>query len=87
MKKIKIKQGDVIGVAVQQCDLPMIQFMLNGEPLHDLSINRFRGSVYPAVYLPENESLSIRLVFDESEFQQTSPSSRIGPLMVARGLI
>jgi hypothetical protein len=85
MKKITVKEGDIVGVAVQQSDLPMIQFLLNGEPLHDLSIHRFRGSVYPSVYLPED--VSIKLVFDESEFEQMSPSSRFGPLIVARGLI
>ena len=28
-----LRHGDVIGVAVQQSDLPMIQMLLNGEPL------------------------------------------------------
>jgi hypothetical protein len=44
--------GDVIGVAVQQSDLPMIQILLNGEPLSECTINRFRGLVYPAIYIP-----------------------------------
>lgn len=44
--------GDVIGVAVQQSDLPMIQILLNGEPLSECTINRFRGLVYPAIFIP-----------------------------------
>lgn len=44
--------GDVIGVAVQQSDLPMIQILLNGEPISECTINRFRGLVYPAIYIP-----------------------------------
>jgi hypothetical protein len=86
MRKIAVKHKDTVGVAVQQCDLPMVQFLLNGEPLHTLSINRFRGNVYPSVFLPENDGLTARLVFKESEFQQLSPHARFGPLIVARGL-
>jgi len=87
MRKIKVKNEDVVGVAVQQSDLPMVQFILNGEPLHDIAVNRFRGSVYPAVYLPENDGLSIKLVFAENEFQQMSPHARFGPVIAARGII
>ena len=47
MKKVMVSNGDTVGIAVQQSDLPMLQFFLNGEPLHDLAITRFRGSVYP----------------------------------------
>lgn len=87
MRKIKVTNGDVVGVAVQQSDLPMVQFLLNGEPLHDLSVNRFRGAVYPALFLPENEGLVVRLVFNESAFQQLAPNVRFGPVIVARGII
>ena len=88
MRKIEVKDEDVVGVAVQQSDLPMIQFLLNGEPLHELAINRFRGEVYPSVFLlPENDTLSIRLAFNENEFQQLSPNVRFGPLLVARGIM
>lgn len=52
MKQIhNIHHGDTIGIAVQQDDLPMVQFLLNGEPLHDIAINRFRGTVYPSVFI------------------------------------
>lgn len=47
-----LKHGDTVGVAVQQSDLPMVQFLVNGEPVHHLAINRFRGTVYPSVWLP-----------------------------------
>jgi hypothetical protein len=88
MCTIKVTNKDVIGVCVLQSDLPMLQFYLNGEQLHDKSINRFRGSVYPAVYLPaDNEGLSLRLVFRENSFLKSPPSSRFCPVMVARGLV
>lgn len=88
MSKIEVANGDVVGVMVQQSDLPMVQFLLNGEVQHDRSINRFRGAVYPSVFLPsESAELSLRLVFNEKEFKQSPPSSRFCPVMVARGLV
>ena len=87
MKKVTVQDGDTVGVAVQQSDLPMVQFLVNGEPLHELAINRFRGSVYPAILLPAGESVSATLVLDENDFRQLSPHARFGPVIVSRGLI
>ena len=87
MRKIKVSDGDTIGIAVQQSDLPMIQFLLNGEPLNEQAVNRFRGTVYPSVFLPENDGLSVRLVFNENDFRELTPHARFGPLIIARGLV
>jgi hypothetical protein len=93
MKAVQVKANDTIGVAVQQSDLPMIQFLLNGEPLHELAINRFRGMVYPSIYLPEvtdsdgNSDIQIHLEMNENGFRQMSPHARFGPVILARGLI
>eukprot|EP00559_Dactyliosolen_fragilissimus_P000666 CAMPEP_0184864924 /NCGR_PEP_ID=MMETSP0580-20130426/16359_1 /TAXON_ID=1118495 /ORGANISM="Dactyliosolen fragilissimus" /LENGTH=214 /DNA_ID=CAMNT_0027363879 /DNA_START=116 /DNA_END=760 /DNA_ORIENTATION=+ len=80
-----LRNGDVVGVAVQQSDLPMIQFLLNGEPLHELAINRFRGSVYPSIYM--QSGFILKGVFNEKDFKQLSPHVRFGPLLLARGII
>ena len=85
MRPISVRDGDTIGVAVQQSDLPMIQFLLNGEPLHEIAINRFRGSVFPAIYV--REGIKAEVVFDEDNFKQLSPHARFGPLIAARGII
>ena len=82
---VGLRHGDTVGVAVQQSDLPMVQFLLNGEPLHDIAINRFRGSVFPAVYV--QGELSVTAVFDETSFKEMSPHVRFGPLIAARGII
>jgi hypothetical protein len=91
-----LRHNDVIGVAVQQSDLPMIQFLLNGEPLPECTINRFRGQVYPAVYIPpgasesdrvEDEGIALVAEFDEDRFKEMSPHARFGPLLCARGII
>jgi hypothetical protein len=90
MRKIKVKNGDTVGVAVQQSDLPMVQFLLNGEPLHNANINRFRGAVYPSVFLPEDNTegaLTVRLVFNESQFKELPPNVRFGPVIVARAIV
>lgn len=89
MKAIKVKNDDTIGVACQQSDLPMVQFLLNGEPLHEQAINRFRGQVYPSIYLPPGEEKDAKasLVLNEDGFKEMSPHARFGPVIVARGII
>ena len=94
-----LRHNDVIGVAVQQSDLPMIQFLLNGEPLPECTINRFRGTVYPAVYIPpgaaesndriddDDDGISLTAEFDEDHFREMSPHARFGPLLAARGIL
>jgi hypothetical protein len=87
MRKVTVTKGDIVGVSVQQSDLPMVQFALNGEPIHELAVNRFRGTVYPSIYLPGSDGISIKLVFTESDFQQMSPHARFGPVIVARNIV
>lgn len=82
---VGLEDGDVIGVAVQQSDLPMVQFLLNGEPQHEIAINRFRGTVYPSVSVVEG--FKVKAVFDEDSFKELSPHVRFGPLIAARGII
>jgi hypothetical protein len=85
MKRLAVTANDVIGIAMQQSDLPMLQFTLNGAPLTDGSINRFRGNPYPAIYLPDDNSGSVRFVFRDC--QHSPPNSRFVPIMEARGLV
>ena len=93
-----LRHNDVIGVAVQQSDLPMIQFLLNVEPLPECTINRFRGTVYPAIYIPpgaaeggdridDDEGISLTAEFDEDHFREMSRHARFGPLLAARGIL
>ncbi len=80
-----IQDGDTIGVACQQSDLPMVQFLLNGEPLHEIAISRFRGMVFPSVLV--REGFRVKFVWNEDEFKELSPHVRFGPLIPERGLI
>jgi hypothetical protein len=87
MKKVSLEDGDTVGVAVQQSDLPMIQFLVNGEPLHELAINRFRGTVYPSIYLAAGEGVKAAIVLEENDFRQEPPHVRFGPVIVAVSIV
>jgi hypothetical protein len=87
MKKVSLEDGDTVGVAVQQSDLPMIQFLVNGEPLHELAINRFRGTVYPSIYLAAGEGVNAALVLEENDFRQEAPNVRFGPVIAAVSIV
>jgi hypothetical protein len=65
-----LNDGDVIGVIVKQSEIPMIQLTLNGVLQQELSINRFKGTVYPAIFLPECTvgSMSAKFLYREDQF-------------------
>lgn len=64
-------EGDVIGVAFGQAELPNLSFFLNGELLEHGQVNRIRGEVCPAVSVTPEAKL--RCVFDEANFEHTPP--------------
>ena len=76
MRPIDVENGDVIGVAVQQSDFPMVQFSLNGESLHLSAINRFRGTVYPAIYLPAVGGRQKQQQQQQEEEEEQQPASK-----------
>jgi hypothetical protein len=89
MRTVEVQNGDVVGVAVQQSDLPMLQFFHNGDPLYDISVNRFKGTVYPAICLPKSaeEDLEVTAVLMEDKFEHMSPAAKFGPIIVARSIV
>jgi hypothetical protein len=94
MRRIELQNGDVIGVGMQQSDLPMIQFFLNGEPLHESAINRFRGTPYPSICLPESaaaddddDQLKVHFVMHEDDFKHKEQGQRFGPIIAARSIV
>ncbi len=90
MRRIDFENGDVVGVAVQQSDLPMVQFSLNGEPLHISAINRFQGTVYPSIYLADataEHGVEAKLVVTEHDFKHKNLGNRFGPIIVARSIV
>ena len=97
MRRIEnLQNGDVLGVGMQQSDLPMIQFYLNGENLHDCAINRFRGTCYPSICLPESacpsednegKDLKIQFITDEDEFKNKEQGEKFGSIIAARSIV
>jgi hypothetical protein len=89
----KLCYGDTVAVAVQQSDLPMIQFLHNGEWMPNLAIHRFRGSVYPSIFISDQvasePNFNATFHFLENEFQHRPPNSsnKLVPLIAARSLV
>ena len=70
-----LEDGDVIGIVVRQSEIPMIQLYLNGEAKDSLVVNRFRGTVYPSIFLPEcsEGSISASFRYREDQFIKGPP--------------
>lgn len=65
-----LTDGDVVGVVVRQSEIPMIQMCLNGVVQSELVVTRFRGTVYPSIFLPECTvgSMSAKFLYREDQF-------------------
>ena len=84
-----LKDGDVIGVVVQQSELPMVQLYKNGELQDGLLVARFRGTVFPSVYLPQisGGTMSATFLYRDDQFVHGSPSPQITALIAERSLM
>ncbi|KAL3826503.1 hypothetical protein ACHAXA_004340 [Cyclostephanos tholiformis] len=81
-----LKDGDVVGVLIQQSEIPMIQLYLNGK-LHDGGqISKFRGTVFPSVYLPPG-STTATFLYATDHFVHGPPRPGFEPLMAERSLM
>ena len=63
--------GDVIGIAFGQAELPNLRFYRNGDELPKAEVQRVRGAVHPAVSVAG--STKLRCVFDEGQFKHEPP--------------
>jgi len=80
--------GDVIGVVVQQSEIPMIQLYVNGELRDGGQVSRFRGTVFPSVYLPTGSAeISAIFLYREDQFIHGPPSPGLDPLIAERSLM
>ena len=77
-------EGDVIGVAFGQAELPNLSFFLNGELLDHGMVNRIRGEVFPAASVSKGAKL--RCVFDEANFEHAPPRTH-SALRVTQNII
>uniref|UniRef100_A0A7S2R1B1 B30.2/SPRY domain-containing protein n=1 Tax=Eucampia antarctica TaxID=49252 RepID=A0A7S2R1B1_9STRA len=69
--------GDTVGVYVDLKSQPKsIQLYRNGVKVDDFDLKRFRGKVYPAIWLPPpDETYTIKLINREREFKHYDKTS------------
>ncbi len=65
------KVGDVISVLLDQSEVPVVHFHLNGVPLTGRSIRGVRGLVFPSISLSDDVRLDVN--FGPSKFVHTLP--------------
>mmetsp|Transcript_33384 Transcript_33384/g.61290 ORF Transcript_33384/g.61290 Transcript_33384/m.61290 type:complete len:203 (+) Transcript_33384:57-665(+) len=87
MGAVSLNDGDVVGVAVQQSEIPMIQLYLNGLILDGGEITRFRGTVFPSVYVPSGSEISATFLYRDDQFIHGPPKPDLTPLMAERSLM
>lgn len=86
MKEIEsVEDGDTLGVAFQKGDAPSIQLLKNGHTCLTFKVGRYRGDVYPAIWLPGK--LTATLVSSENSFRDVAPHPRFQPIATARRLV
>mmetsp|Transcript_10913 Transcript_10913/g.32304 ORF Transcript_10913/g.32304 Transcript_10913/m.32304 type:complete len:94 (+) Transcript_10913:369-650(+) len=85
MRTVHANSRDVIGVAIDlSAEKPFIQLFLNGELQEEFLLGRFRGSVYPSIWLPKADgTATATLVVEEANFRHKSPRAAFLPLKVA----
>ena len=87
-KMPNLKDGDVVGVAMQQSEIPMIQLYLNGECQYDSKVPKFRGTVFPSIYIPQSETtISAAFLYREDQFIHGPPSQGYECLIAERSLM
>lgn len=81
-----LKDGDVVGVVVRQSEIPMVQLYLNGE-IVGVDFSRFRGTVFPSVYLPPGCAVSATFLYRDDQFVRGPPIPGLEPLIAERSLM
>eukprot|EP00586_Coscinodiscus_wailesii_P022264 CAMPEP_0172506334 /NCGR_PEP_ID=MMETSP1066-20121228/194141_1 /TAXON_ID=671091 /ORGANISM="Coscinodiscus wailesii, Strain CCMP2513" /LENGTH=173 /DNA_ID=CAMNT_0013283327 /DNA_START=241 /DNA_END=762 /DNA_ORIENTATION=- len=80
-----VEDGDTIGVAFQKGDAPTIQLLKNGQTVTTFKLGRYRGDVFPSIWLPGK--VSAMIVSSESSFREVPPHPRFQPITVARRIV
>lgn len=76
--------GDVIGVAFGQAELPNLRFYKNGNEITKAEVQRVRGAVHPAVSVAG--ATELKCVFGEGHLKHAPPRGH-GVLRVSQSLI
>ncbi len=82
-----LRNGDVVGVMVQQSEIPMVQLYLNGEVQSEGQVSKFRGTVFPSVFLPPGCEMSAKFLYREEQFIHGPSRPGFGPLLAERSIM
>merc|ERR1712046_182420 len=77
-----LAEGDVVGVAFGQCDLPNLSFWHNDKRVHE--VKKIGGSVYPCCSV--GNGAVVQAIFDPAEFAHAPPPTFQG-LLVVRSIL
>lgn len=83
MRTVSACPGDTVGVTINlKVENPFVQLFLNGELQEEFRLGRFRGSLYPSIWLPgpDGTAPSVTFIHSGSEFRQLSPGAQFLPL-------
>mmetsp|Transcript_22336 Transcript_22336/g.68943 ORF Transcript_22336/g.68943 Transcript_22336/m.68943 type:complete len:202 (-) Transcript_22336:2317-2922(-) len=80
-----LNTNDVLGVYVQQSDLPMVQFYCNGQEIPETAVNRFRGLMYPCVSVMGGAI--VKVTFNEESWEYPPAQKKYQAMMKAQELI
>lgn len=85
MRTVISNPGDTIGVAIDLSSAtPFVKLLLNGELKEEFVLGRFRGSVFPSIWLPKPDGTAMAtFVVDEANFCCKSPGPIFLPMSVA----
>mmetsp|Transcript_36093 Transcript_36093/g.45940 ORF Transcript_36093/g.45940 Transcript_36093/m.45940 type:complete len:192 (+) Transcript_36093:140-715(+) len=83
-KKLQFEPEDIIGVALDQNDIPMLKFYKNGEVLNAFAVKTIQGVYMPAVSV--ELGAKVEVIFDESRWQNECPRSCL-PLIKSADMI
>lgn len=82
--RANLEDGDVVGVAFTQADLPNLSFTKNGKAINFADVKKIPGTVYPVVMI--GGGASIEAVFDPEKMNNQPPPT-FKPLMVVRSIL
>ncbi len=82
-----LRDGDVVGVMLQQSELPMVQLYLNGEIQSEGQVSKCRGTIFPSVFLPPGSEMSAKFLYREDQFIHGPSRPGFGPLLAERSIL
>ena len=79
-----LEEGDNVGIAFGQADLPNLSITKNGKPLPEHDVKKVGGLVYPVFSV--GGGAVIKVIFEAAGFEHEPPRS-FSPLMVAQSVL